>query len=163
VHPVGSEHLVKVKGPLESNGRGRGSVVVVIDDDDSLYGPIRAVVDEAIGPSATLWQYVHGLTAARELVDRRPDLILLDMRLPDIDGLSVLGLLKSSPDLRDVPVVMLSAQSYWQMLSIALDGGADSYVFKPFDFETLVSVLRDAWQRRRRQTPGPGESDPGPV
>ncbi|HVY60728.1 MAG TPA: response regulator [Planctomycetota bacterium] len=143
--------------PAEPTPAGASPVVALIDDDPSLYGPIRAVVEEALGPAASVWQYLHGLSAVRELPERRPELILLDMRLPDIDGLSVLKLLKGIPALRGVPVVMLSAQSYWQMLSIALDAGADSYVFKPFDFQTLVSVLREAW-RRRAAAPRP--SDP---
>jgi CheY-like chemotaxis protein len=83
--------------------------------------------------------------AALELAERlRPDLILLDIVLPDIDGREVCRQLKANPDLRDIPVVLISASvtGHAQQLEGMLWGGADAFVVEPADPETLESTIR---------------------
>jgi two-component system KDP operon response regulator KdpE len=85
-----------------------------------------------------------GLRLAEE---RRPEVIVLDLGLPGIDGLSVLEQLRSWTD---VPVIVLSARSPGEATVAALDSGADDFVAKPFSMDELMARLRAALRRTRR-------------
>ncbi len=83
--------------------------------------------------------------AALDLAERlRPDLILLDIMLPDIDGREVCRQLKANPDLQHIPVVLISAAvtGHAQKLEGMLWGGADGFIVEPADADTLESTLR---------------------
>jgi two-component system OmpR family response regulator len=88
----------------------------------------------------------HAVTAARQF---RPDVILLDVMLPDLDGLSVLRRIRA--DNHDVPVVLLTAKDAVDDRIAGLTVGADDYVTKPFSPEEVVARLR-ALLRRSRAT-----------
>lgn len=87
--------------------------------------------------------------AALEAIEKtRPDLVILDLMLPGIDGLEVCRLLKQRPDLRDIPVMMLTAKADEVDRIVGLELGADDYVIKPFSPRELVlrakAILRRA-------------------
>ncbi len=92
----------------------------------------------------------------RAACERRiPDAILLDIMLPDVDGLEILRRIRSTPALRDVPVMMLTARDTELDTVRALDAGADDYLSKPFGMMEMVSrvralLRRSAVQRRAR-------------
>ncbi|HEV8353427.1 MAG TPA: response regulator transcription factor [bacterium] len=90
-----------------------------------------------------------GRTCLRLARDGRPDLIILDIGMPDIDGLSVCAQLRESTD---VPVLMLTARDDVDDKVRALDLGADDYVTKPFAFDELIARVRALMRRR----PGAG-------
>ena len=73
----------------------------------------------------------------------RPHVILLDLRLPRIDGLEVLEEIKTSPDLKDIPVVVLTTSSAEQDVARAYDNHANSYLVKPMDFEKFVQMMEE--------------------
>jgi CheY-like chemotaxis protein len=87
-----------------------------------------------------LLDYLHG----REpwVQARRPDLILLDLSMPRIDGREALGKIKGHPDLKHLPVVVLTASRAEQDIADAYALGANTYVPKPDSFEGLVSTVR---------------------
>ena len=95
-------------------------------------------------------QFLTGISGFTECRSRPPDLIILDVRLPDVDGVTVLGLLKDEARLREVPVLMLSAQSAWRLLAAALDAGAEGYAYKPIDFPSLQQLIAQAYARSPR-------------
>lgn len=70
-----------------------------------------------------------------------PDLILLDLRLPKVDGLEVLRDLKADPDLRKIPTVILTTSKAEQDVMAAYDLGAGSYLVKPVDFQKFTALL----------------------
>lgn len=70
-----------------------------------------------------------------------PNLILLDLRLPRIDGLEVLRIIKSSPGLRDIPVVVLTTSSNDKDITQAYDLGANSYLVKPVGFKDFCEMM----------------------
>lgn len=84
----------------------------------------------------------------------RPHLVLLDLRLPKVDGLEVLKEVKSSEQLKTIPVVILTTSSAERDLAMAYDYHANSYVTKPVDFDIFSHLLQDlgyywlAWNKR---------------
>lgn len=72
----------------------------------------------------------------------RPDLILLDLNLPRVDGREVLATIKSSPDLRRIPVVVLTTSRAEEDVVSSYDLHANAYVTKPVDFDEFVSTVR---------------------
>jgi len=123
--------------------------VLVIDDDPR----IRRLLELALGGRG--WEVetspsgAEGLEAARGL---KPDVVLLDLNLPDIDGVELLGRLRSWSS---VPVIVLSVRDAEQDVIALLDAGADDYLVKPFHTGVLAARI-DAVQRRR----APGGSSP---
>ena len=80
-----------------------------------------------------------------------PELILLDIMLPGMDGLELLSKLKASPKNRDIPVIMLTAKGAEYDKVKALDAGADDYVTKPFGMMELVSRIRAVLRRTSKK------------
>ncbi|MCK4394015.1 response regulator [Candidatus Bipolaricaulota bacterium] len=79
----------------------------------------------------------------------RPDLILLDLRLPKIDGLEVLAKIKDDNRLRRIPVIVLTISTSQEDMVKAYDSGAASYMTKPVDskdFERLIQTVQDYWR-----------------
>jgi chemotaxis family two-component system response regulator Rcp1 len=79
----------------------------------------------------------------------RPDVVLLDLRLPKLDGLDVLRAMRENVDLRQVPVVIMTSSHDEEDLHLARHHGVDCYIVKPFDleqFREIVRQLKHAWQ-----------------
>ena len=79
----------------------------------------------------------NGQEAVKQAVDRRPDLILLDVRMPRMDGLQACAALKALPGTCDIPVVFLSAYASKQDVEKGLAVGAERYLAKPIELEDL--------------------------
>ena len=71
-----------------------------------------------------------------------PDLVLLDVRLPDANGFDILLRMKQHPSLAAIPVIMLTGEATREAVTQGLAGGADGYVTKPFELESLVRAIR---------------------
>ena len=71
-----------------------------------------------------------------------PDLVLLDVMLPDIDGFTILSTIRSHPVLKNVPIIMLTAKSNRESVLKGLSGGADGYVTKPVEPDALILAVR---------------------
>ena len=92
------------------------------------------------------------------LAKQLPDLILLDIMLPEEDGLSVLRKLKASPDTENIPVMMLTAKSSEYEKVIGLDAGADDYLPKPFGMMELIARVRALLRRTQKTAPPDGNA-----
>jgi len=101
-----------------------------------------------------------GLEKARR---KRPDLILLDLMLPGLDGLAVCRALKSGPDTRDIPIIMVSAKGEEADVVVGLELGADDYVTKPFSPRLLLARIRAVLRRRGRPQEGVGAEIKGVI
>lgn len=80
----------------------------------------------------------HGLTLARE---RRPDLILMDIQLPGMDGLTATGILKSDPATASIPVIALTAMAMKPDRERSLQAGCDGYIAKPLRYAELYAAI----------------------
>ena len=132
---------------VDSADRGDGPVVLLVDDDAA----IRRSV--AVGLELEGFRVVSasGGRAALEAVERmHPAVVLLDLTMPDLDGLEVLRRLRSVGD--EVPVCVLSARDEVEDRVRGLEAGADDYVVKPFAVEEVAARLH-ALLRRRPDAP----------
>lgn len=98
-----------------------------------------------------------GRDALAMTLENRPELVLLDLMLPDISGLEVCRTLKSDPARKDIPVIMLTARSEEIDRVVGFELGADDYVVKPFSVRELA--LRVQAVLRRSQRTGPSSDD----
>ena len=87
-----------------------------------------------------------GLTLARET---RPDLILMDIQLPGMDGLEATALLKADEATRDIPVIALTALAMKGDEERILAAGCDGYIAKPLDYKTFLAVIKARLAARR--------------
>jgi CheY-like chemotaxis protein len=83
----------------------------------------------------------------------RPDLILLDINMPDMDGYQVLGILKADPRMRAVPIIALTANAMARDVERGLQAGFAQYLTKPVDVRVLLKSLDDCLQQRDGVTP----------
>jgi two-component system phosphate regulon response regulator PhoB len=84
----------------------------------------------------------NGEKALKFLKTRKPELIILDIMLPGIDGLEVIKILNSNPKTRDIPVIILSAKTEETDVVIGIELGAADYVTKPFSIKVLIAKVR---------------------
>lgn len=82
-----------------------------------------------------------GMHAVEVALSSRPDLVLLDLELPKLDGLSVTRNLRLDPKFKDVPIIILSGHDPSRFRQDALDAGCDDYLLKPIDFDSLHELL----------------------
>ena len=93
---------------------------------------------------------------ALEIIDRkRPDLIMLDLMLPDLDGFQICRRLKSSPETNGIPVVMVTAKSEDADVVTGIEIGADDYIMKPFSPKVLVARVKNVIRRHADDASGP--------
>ena len=100
---------------------------------------------------------VSGITALSDVVEQKPDVVLLDLGLPDIDGADVLSMLRA---VSDVPVIVATARDDESEIVRLLDLGADDYVIKPFSAAQLNARIRAVLRRTDRVD---GNSGEGPI
>ena len=120
--------------------------LLLIDDDPALLRILgRSLVYEGFAVDAAA-SGAEGLTRARE---RYPDLVILDVMLPDLEGLEVLRRLRAADAL--LPVLLLTARDGPADQVRGLEGGADDYVVKPFAFEVLLARVRALLRRQESE------------
>ncbi len=128
------------------------ATVLVVDDDADIRGLVRTLLERE---GTTVFEAADGREALREFHARSPDLVVLDVQLPELDGFQVLERIR---DLADVPVLMLTARGQESDRVQGLQGGADDYVVKPFGRQELLARVQ-ALLRRSRRAAGTTEQD----
>jgi two-component system response regulator len=109
------------------------------------------------GVEALDFIFCEGPHAGRD-IDDRPRVILLDLKLPKVDGLEVLARLKADPRTRSIPVVMMTSSAEQSDLIASYNLGVNSYVVKPVNFESFVQAVADLglYWMLLNQPPGAG-------
>jgi CheY-like chemotaxis protein len=140
---------------------GRPAEILLVEDN---YGDVLLTREACESPSLRLNLTVasdgeEALAILRgqcpELADYRPDLVLLDLNLPRLDGREVLAIVKADPDLNRIPVVVLTSSAAEIDILKSYDLRANSYVVKPVDFRRLQAVVAtlDLFWRRTASLP----------
>jgi PAS domain S-box-containing protein len=126
-----------------------GSIVLVEDNEATRYAVTRILASAGyeVTPAA------DGKTGLRLASTMRPDLVLLDVKLPDMSGFEIVRRLKQDPETADIPVVHLSATSISAAEQVrGLEGGADAYLTHPVDPRVLVATLNALLRARRAES-----------
>jgi two-component system KDP operon response regulator KdpE len=118
-----------------------GKIILIIDDDPTLLGIAELIFSRAGGQVYTATSGQEGLC---QFYAHRPDLVLLDVMMPDMDGWQVCERIRQ---LSDVPIIMLTALGQDDDIMRGLDCGADDYVTKPFSLKVLAARARAILRR----------------
>lgn len=113
-------------------------VVVLIEDEPHIRRFLRATLT---GQGYRLFEAANGADGLVEVASRQPDVVILDLGLPDVDGLEVIRRIR---EWTTVPIIVLSARGQERDKVMALDAGADDYVSKPFGAGELLARIRVA-------------------
>ena len=134
------------------------TTILLVEDDERISEPLLRVLGtegfEAIHAST-------GLEGLEQVTARRPDLILLDLTLPDIDGLDVCR--KVREERPELPIIMLTARAEEMDVIVGLGAGADDYVPKPFRLAELVARIRARLRVAEAANQMPREITGGPL
>ena len=131
-----------------------GKWIYYVEDDTS----IRELVLYALKTAEfQVMGFENAASFYKRMKEQPPDLILLDIMLPDEDGVSILKKLKSRPDTENIPVIMMTAKSSEYDKVLGLDSGADDYITKPFGVMELISRVKAVIRRSDRSKGSAGE------
>jgi two-component system alkaline phosphatase synthesis response regulator PhoP len=118
----------------------RNVTVLVVDDDATIRRLLQITLETEGFGVVTAGDGIEGLRRAQ--TEPRPDLVLLDIMMPGMDGLQVCHTLKNDEATRSTPVVLLSAKAQSNDVELGMRVGADDYITKPPDLLDLVARIR---------------------
>ncbi len=123
----------------------------MVEDDDAIRTAVqRGLRDRGHAVLTT----GAGLSGLQHVLRDQPDVVLLDLGLPDVDGLTLIAMIRAASD---VPIIVITAQDDDPTMVRALDGGADDYVVKPFGTDQVAARIRAVLRRGGR------DAEPAPV
>lgn len=135
-------------------GAGHQKTILIVEDEQDILQLVKLYLEKEGFRTATA---INGIEALKKVKEEKPALIVLDLMLPEIDGLEVCKRLRSVPDTAMLPIIMLTAKAEESDTVIGLELGADDYVTKPFSPKALVARVK-ALLRRLERTPADGVS-----
>jgi two-component system, OmpR family, phosphate regulon response regulator PhoB len=121
------------------------TTIVLVEDDGDLAASLTLALER---DGYALRHFGTGTAGLAGILEEPPDLVLLDLNLPDIDGLALCRELRGTPAVRDLPIIMLTARAEERDRVTGLDLGADDYVTKPFSLRELKSRIKAQLRRR---------------
>jgi EAL domain-containing protein (putative c-di-GMP-specific phosphodiesterase class I)/DNA-binding response OmpR family regulator len=113
--------------------------ILIVDDDEDVLLIVQTILDNS-GYSVVLAR--NGREGVEKAIESSPDLILLDVMMPELSGWEVCTTLKSAPETRQIPIAMLTVKSEIRDLITGMQVGADDYITKPFTRKKLLSTVR---------------------
>jgi excisionase family DNA binding protein len=126
--------------PVPKGLKEKNFGVLVIDDDDEIREFLKAVL-AAKYSDLSIWEAEDGFKAGKLLADKLPDLIILDIRLPGLDGFKVCELISSDNRLKDTKILAITAYHNEETKANILKTGAHDYIVKPFTSAELTERL----------------------
>ncbi|NPV13788.1 response regulator [candidate division WOR-3 bacterium] len=131
----------------------RNKTVLVVDDEPDIRLILQARLEAAGYRVETA---SNGLEALNRIRTQPPDLVILDLMLPGMDGFAVCAMLKRDQRFNHIPIIILSARSQTQDKKTGSSLGADAYITKPFQPQELLGTIEQLIERRTTAVPEPG-------
>ncbi len=125
------------------------STIMVVDDDPDLVDILRARLEQR---EFNVMGVYSGSQALAGIEKQKPNLIVLDIMMPEMDGLEVLRRLKAAPETSSIPIILLTALDKDEDISTGYKMGADHYITKPFKSAHLMTVIDHLLSGDRRQS-----------
>jgi CheY-like chemotaxis protein len=117
----------------------------IVDDDDEMAQAITLMLKLL---DCTARHFLKARLAATELLaGKRPDLIILDISMPEVTGIMMLEFVRRRPEWKDLPIIMLSSEATDVQIDEALGLGADAYVTKPVSIDELEAAMQSAFEK----------------
>lgn len=133
--------------------------VLVVDDDEDMRKVIRMALEPLTHDIHETGDGIEALNLARA---EHPDLVILDVMMPGVDGYEICYLIKTDPALQHTRVIMLTVRHHKIDISIGRGAFADAFLVKPFDPDVLLAAIGKLGQGERGPFPAPKRSDPAP-
>ena len=111
---------------------------ILIADDEPF---VRSLVKKLLGKNCTVLEANDGKEAVNVALSQKPDLILMDILMPKMDGLTACYTIKMNQATKEIPVIMLTAVDYELDKKLAKQMGADGYITKPFSLQDLKKTI----------------------
>lgn len=131
--------------------------ILVVDDEPAMVGAVAALVGSE---GHRVIAAYDGHEALSRFDDDRPDLVLLDLAMPQMDGLAVARAIRARAS---TPIIVVSGEVDERAKVEALDEGADDYVTKPFGKQELLARIRAVWRRHRADAAAAPDTDGSPL
>ncbi len=117
--------------------------ILVVDDEASVRALAGACIHHALGDGYEVLYAASGEEALAAVQQHHPDVVLLDIIMPDVDGFEVCRQLKSAPATRDIPIIFLTAKAEDASVDTGVALGAEGYMIKPFNAVTLTAQIAE--------------------
>ena len=119
--------------------------ILIIDDEPDIVEIVRHRLEQ---DGYSIVSAVDGLKGLALVREQAPDLILLDVMMPGIDGFAVARVLKNNPQTAAIPLIMLTAKADFHSVAQGWNVNVDNYITKPFDLDELARAIKSALQSR---------------
>lgn len=125
----------------------RRSVILIVDDVSSNLDYVEEIISDE---DVEVVRAVNGVEAIEKAKEHLPDLILLDIAMPEMDGYEVCSILKQDNDLKETPVIFLTARVQEEDIIQGFESGAVDYIIKPFNYRELLSRVQTHLELRKK-------------
>ena len=135
------------KTPASTSGSARGNKaeIVIVEDEEDIQDYLKA----QLASDFKIRTYPNGKVALNEILKNKPDLIISDVMMPEMDGTTLCTKLKANINTNDVPIILLTAKSREEDQLEGLQTGADAYILKPFNMDILRRTIINLLTMRR--------------
>lgn len=134
-----------MKGNLPASASGNKAEIVIVEDEEDIQDYLKA----QLSSDFKIRTYPNGKVALNEILKNKPDLIISDIMMPEMDGTTLCAKLKSNINTNDVPIILLTAKSREEDQLEGLQTGADAYILKPFNMDILRRTIINLLTMRR--------------
>ena len=134
-----------MQGNLPTSASGNKAEIVIVEDEEDIQDYLKA----QLSSDFKIRTYPNGKVALNEILKNKPDLIISDIMMPEMDGTTLCAKLKSNINTNDVPIILLTAKSREEDQLEGLQTGADAYILKPFNMDILRRTIINLLTMRR--------------
>ncbi len=126
----------------------RSKTVLIAEDDDHIAEMVTTALE---GEGFRTMRANDGIAAINAILESRPDLILLDLMLPKLEGYEICGMVRKTNSIHQIPIVIMSGRTTLEDRLHAFEMGADDYVCKPFELDELLARVEAIVLRSRQK------------